>query len=82
MCHSTCLSHPPQAPKDSGGISSLKATGQVIHSTNIYCGSKMFQELLGAGDACGEQSCKVPPLMELTFQWGKTGNAQINKEST
>ena len=42
----------------------------------------MFQELLGAGIHVVHKTDKVPGLMELTSQWGKIGNAQINKEST
>lgn len=79
-------------------ISSLKATDLVIHSTNIHCGSKMFQELLGAGDARGEQDWQglwshgayVPVGKDRkgTNEWGININAdgdgsyEDNKTST
>jgi len=52
----------------------------IIHSTNIYCGSKMLQELLRAGAHVVNKTDKLPGLTELAFQWGKIGNAPANKE--
>lgn len=42
----------------------------------------MFQELLRASTRVVNKTDKLPGLMEFISQWGKIGNAQINKEST
>lgn len=42
----------------------------------------MFQELLGARTHVVNKTDKLPGLMEFISQWGKIGNAPINKGST